>query len=146
MKTKVLKVSLALSVILVSVFVAWMTQEDDYAMNMENDIFTVENALALGESQPNLKFIASHKVYKVTQEKICDVYDEKDKNKCIGMLVKYHLIVGWWQTCDNTSDPKYKNNCRNGICTSEVCAKANGYQTQQPTGIQFDTPVMVYIQ
>lgn len=146
MKKKLLKATLVLFVVFVSVFGAWMTQGGDETMNQENDIWTVENALALGESQPSLKFIASHKVYKVTQEKICDVYDEKDKNKRIGMLVKYHLNVGWWQTCDNTSDPKYKNNCHNGICTSEACAKANGYQVQEPTGIQYDTPVMVYIQ
>lgn len=143
MEKKVFNGILVVFMVLISVFGAWKIQGGDFVRNQKTDILAFENALALGESQPVLKFIAWHKVYKVTQEKICDVYDEKDKGKCIGMIVKFHLNTGKWQTCDNTSDPKYKTNCHQGACTSEACAIACGYQVKEPTGVEFDTPVFI---
>lgn len=62
------------------------------------------------------------------------------------MIVEFHLNIGWWQTCDKTSDPKYKTNCMNGVCTSEACAIANGYQVEEPTGMTYDSPTFISLQ
>lgn len=95
------------------------------------DMMLIENSLAISENNPGLKFIAKHTVYKVTHTHKCDVYDKTGKKK-IGEYVTVKIKTGWWQTCDNTSDERYKTDCYEGICTTEACVVAKGWMTKKP--------------
>ena len=96
-----------------------------------DDLMLIENSLAISESQPNLKFIAKHIVYKVTHTHKCYVYDETGKKK-IGEYVNVKIITGWWQTCDQTSDERYKTACFNHVCKTEACSVAGGWMVKKP--------------
>lgn len=107
------------------------------------DLMLSENVLALSENHSSLKHICKNYVYKLVREHLYYVYQTNDKGESVrvGEYVNFKVDTRWWQTCAETTNPKYNINCYNDICVTLDCARANGYEPEQPaaelTGIKY---------
>ena len=101
----------------------------------EADLMLSENVLALSEDHASEKLICWNTVYKLVKTHKCWVWEENEEGELVkvGEWANFKINERYWQTCAVTSNPKFNQDCRPGVCRTEACACQDGYETQRPS-------------
>lgn len=99
------------------------------------DLMLSENVLALSEEHAPEKLICWNPVYKLVRSLINEVWETNENGQYVkvGEWVNFTVHTRYWQTCAETSNPKFNEPCRSGICKTLACAIQGGWKSERPS-------------